>query len=143
MHTFPGRAASVFVTSLAIVGLLVTQAAAANCGLTGNWHVNGMLAFGGGQSVIDCTFAIKGTGQYTSTNCGSWTIHQRASLNGAANGVIRADANCKLSGVLKAPGFADTAIRGGFVNGNYAVLVGTRGNANNPVQVRMITLIRE
>ena len=142
MRYFFGKATSTIVTSLAMAGLVTSQAAAANCGLTGNWHYNGFLGFGGGQAVVDCTITIKGTGAYTGANCGSWITGQ-ASTHGPASGVITADANCKLSGVLKAPGFADTAIRGGFVSGNYAVLVGSRGDVNKPVQVRLVTLIRE
>ena len=142
MQYFLRKATSAFVASLAMAGLLVNQAAAANCGLTGNWHYNAFLGFGGGQSVVDCTLTIKGTGAYTGVNCGSWITGQ-ASTHGSASGVIKADANCKLSGVIKVAGFADTVIRGGLVSGNYAVLVGVRGNVNKPTQVRLVTLIRE
>ena len=120
---------------------IATAAQAANCGLVGKWHMNGDLDFPSGAAVIDCTITIKPTGAYTGT-CGSWTATGPSS-HSSASGTIKADRKCHLTGVLKAPGLADTTIRGGKVRGVMAVLVGSRGGPENPTQVRLVTLIKE
>jgi hypothetical protein len=113
-----------------------------NCGLTGKWHYNAFLGFGGGQSVVDCTITIKANGQYTGINCGSWITGQPAQLS-TAQGTLKANAQCKMSGVIKVTGFPDTTVTGGKVSGDHAVAVGARGDLNSPTQVRMIILTRE
>jgi hypothetical protein len=135
------RALLIGAALIAAIGLTTVAQAAPNCGLVGRWHMNGNLDFPSGASVVDCSITIQSNGNYTG-NCHSWSTGQ-AVIVGSVNGTIKANARCNLSGVLKAPGFADTTIGGGKVRGVTANVVGYRGDANSPVQVRFLNLIRE
>jgi hypothetical protein len=130
-----------FAVLLATVFTTAVQAAP-NCGLVGKWHVNAILGFASGQGVVDCTINIQPTGVFTATGCKTWITGQASSIvNGS--GTIKADAACHLRGVLKASGIPSTTIGGGKVEGTVATLVGYRGSANNPNQVRMYVLLKE
>jgi hypothetical protein len=142
LHSFKRQSAGVILASLMAAASMTAAQAASNCGLTGKWHTDALLGSGQQQSIVDCTFVIKANGTYAATNCGSWIDGQPPNFV-SASGSIRANAQCKLSGVLKAQGFPDTTIRGGFVNGDVATLVGTRGDENSPTQVRILVLVRE
>jgi hypothetical protein len=132
---------SAIIALLATAGLAATAQAAPNCGLTGKWHYDNFLAYGPGQGIADCSLTIKPTGVFTGT-CSSWTLGQ-ASSHGAVSGKIKADRNCNLSGFTRSPGLPDVTIRGGHVRGTTAMFVGTRGSANSPTNVRLVTMIKE
>jgi hypothetical protein len=126
-------------------GLVSAAAAAPNCGLTGKWKMTGNLDFANVAAVMDCTINITSTGKYTGL-CSSWTTGNPALPDEAVSGTIKANAQCKLSGVLTAPNVVATTIRGGMVSndGQLAVLVGSRGtDPNNPPQVRFLILMKQ
>jgi hypothetical protein len=123
--------------SLAIMA--ASGSAQAACPIAGKWFAT-MLGTnnGGGTFSGTCIFTIRANGNYTGT-CLS-TSMGASPVSGTASGLIKSNAQCRVSGVMKAPGLDDTTIDDGIV-ANDGTQIFFAGHRKNPAtQVRIVIM---
>jgi len=133
------KATALVYAAVSLAVMAVSGGAQAACPIAGKWFVTQFASNnGGGTFSATCTFTIRPTGNYTgpciSTSMGT------SPTSGTASGIIKSNAQCRVSGVMKGVGFGDTTIDGGIVtNGGTQIVFA--GHRKNPAdQVRIVIL---
>jgi hypothetical protein len=133
------KATALLYAAVSLAITAVSGSAQAACPIAGKWFATQFASNnGGGTFSATCTWTIRANGNYSGP-CLTTSIGA-SPATGTSTGIIKSNAQCRVSGVIKGVGFGDTTIDGGIVTNDGTQIVFT-GHRKNPAdQVRIVIL---